>query len=131
MTISMWLKPEHMGGMRYIATRANPDSYEIDYAITRQYTGEVDFIIGQPDSESVSVTSNGTTPLGEWSYVSFTLDGSVASIYVNDQPDNSVVYSKRVQRAGFQLIISSLGANTRFYNGSIDDVRIYNRAITQ
>ncbi len=129
MTISMWLKPEHMGGMRYIATRSEPGSHIIDYSITRQYTGEVDFIVGQIDSEPVSVTSSGTTPLNEWSHLAVTMDGSVASIYINDQPDNSTAYSRRIGRAGYRLIISSLGANTRFYNGIVDDVRIYNYAV--
>ena len=129
MTISMWLKPEHMGGMRYIAARSDPNTYEIDYAITRQNTGELEFIIGQIDSDPVSVTSIGITPMNEWTDLVVTLDGSVASIYINGQSDNSAVYSQRIVNAGYQLIISSLGADTRFYHGLIDDVRIYNQAI--
>jgi hypothetical protein len=130
MTLSMWLKPEHMGGMRYIVARSKKDSDDIDYAIKRNLAGEVEFSVGQLDSDPVSVQSQANMPLGEWSRVAVCLDGSQASVYINGQRDSSANYAERVAREGCWLVISSLRANTRFYNGLIDDVRIYNRAIT-
>jgi hypothetical protein len=130
MTFSMWLKPEHMGGMRYIVARSKKDSDDIDYAIKRHLAGEIEFSVGQLGSDPVSVISQANTPLGEWSQVVVCLDGSQASIYINGQRDNSADYAERVLRGGYWLVISSLRANTRFYNGLIDDVRIHSRAVT-
>jgi L-ascorbate metabolism protein UlaG (beta-lactamase superfamily) len=130
MTLSMWLKPEHMGGMRYIASRAKKDSDDIDYVIMRHLEGEVEFSIGQLGSDPVSVISQANTPLGEWSHVAVCLNGSQASIYINGQRDSSANYSERVPRESYWLVISSLRANTRFYNGLIDDVRIYDQALS-
>jgi hypothetical protein len=126
MTLAMWLNPEHMGGMRYILARANTDSEAIDYAFMRHLEGEVEFTVAQAGSDPVSIMSNATTPLNEWTHVAVSLDGSQTTIYINGRPDASAGYAERVPREGFRLVISSLNASTRFYNGKIDDVRIYN-----
>lgn len=130
MTFSMWLKPEHMGGMRYIVDRSKKDSDDIDYAIKRHLAGEVEFSVGQLGSDPLSVMSQANTALGEWSHVAVCLDGSQASIYINGQRDSSASYTERVPREDYWLVISSLRASTRFYNGKIDDVRIYDQALS-
>jgi len=129
MTLAMWLQPAHMGGMRYIASRAESFS-DIDYAVMRHRAGEVEFAVGQLGSDPVSVMSTGMTDLGEWSHVAVCLDGSQASVYIDGRPDGSVDYGVRVAREGHWLVVSSLRASTRFYHGKIDDVRLYNVALS-
>jgi acyl-CoA thioesterase-1 len=130
MTVSMWLEPQHMGGMRYVLSRARERSDEFDYFLMRHYEDQVEFALAQEGSQPVSVMSNGTTPLNEWTHVAVSVDGSEAKIYINGQLDASAGYGQRVSREGFRLLISSLGADTRFYNGKVDDVRIYNIALS-
>ena len=131
MTLSMWLEPQHMGGMRYVFTRAKEQSNDIDYTLMRHLEGNVEFVVAQEGSDPVSILSNATTPLNEWTHVAVCLDGSEVEIYINGQLDASAGYAQRVPREGCRLWISSLGANTRFYNGKIDDVRIYNYPLSQ
>jgi len=130
-TFSMWLKPEHMGGIRYIVARSKKNSDDIDYAIKRLFTGEVEFSVGQLGSEPLSVQSQANIPLNEWSHVAVCLDGSKASIYINGQRDSSSNYAERVPRGDYWLVVGSLRASTRFYNGLIDDVRIYDQALSE
>ncbi|MBN2593579.1 MAG: PD40 domain-containing protein [Sedimentisphaerales bacterium] len=130
MTISMWLEPEHMGGMRYVLSRAREGAEDFDYVLMRQYEGQIEFAVAQDGSEPVSVMSNATTPLNEWTHVAVCLDGSEAAIYINGQFDASAGYGQRGSREDCRLWISSLGGSTRFYNGKIDDVRIYNIALS-
>lgn len=130
MTLQMWIEPAHMGGMRYIVSRTNESTDEIDYELMRHRDGELELLIGQFDADPLSVLSTTTTPLGEWSRVTICLDGSQASIYVNDELAGSDNYGPRVARQGHRLVISSHQASTRFYNGRIDDVKIYDRAVT-
>ncbi|MFB0524320.1 MAG: LamG-like jellyroll fold domain-containing protein [Phycisphaerae bacterium] len=130
MTFTVWLRPEHMGGMRYILSRANKSADETDYVLTRHLTGEVEFAVGQLGSDPMSVLSTAQTPLNEWSHVAVCLDGSEASVYINGQWDNSASYAQRVTREGHCLVISSYQGSTRFYNGKIDDVRIYDKALS-
>jgi len=132
MTLTMWLEPRHMGGVRYAVSRAKKENLDdIDYTITRHLAGEIELTLAQLDSVPVSTLSTATTPLGEWSHLAVCLDGSEASIYINGQLDSSTNYSQRVPRQGYRLVISSHQSSTRFYNGKIDDVRIYNGALSE
>jgi hypothetical protein len=131
MTLAMWLEPGHMGGMRYIASRANRGSGDIDYALMRHRAGEVELAVGQLGSAPVSVMSTPATPLGEWTHVAVSLDGSEASVYINGEPDGSATYGQRIPAEGYWLVLSSLRASTRFYFGKIDDVRLYNVALSE
>jgi subtilisin family serine protease len=130
MTLAMWLWPEHMGGMRYVLSRANEDTDVMDYMLTRQRTGELEFVVGQLGSDPAAVMTTAQTPLGEWSHVALSLDGSQALVYINGQLDASADYGQRVAREDLRLVISSYQANTRFYNGKIDDVRIHDTALS-
>jgi arabinan endo-1,5-alpha-L-arabinosidase len=103
----------------------------MDYMLMRQREGELELAVGQLDSEPVSVLSTGQTDLNEWSHVAVCLNGSEMTIYVNGQPDVSANYGRRVPREGHRLVISSYQADTRFYNGKIDEVRIYNIALSE
>ena len=129
-TLAMWLEPEHMGGMRYVLSRAREGAEDFDYVLMRHLEGQVEFAVAQEGSDPVSVMSNATTPLNEWTHVAVCLDGSEAAIYINGQLDASAGYGRRIQCDGCRLWISSLGRGTRFYNGKIDDIRIYNVAMT-
>jgi 7,8-dihydropterin-6-yl-methyl-4-(beta-D-ribofuranosyl)aminobenzene 5'-phosphate synthase len=129
MTLAMWLEPQHMGGMRYVLSRAREGSDDFDYVLMRHLEGHVEFAVAQEGSDPVSVMSNATTPLNEWTHVAVCLDGSEVVIYINGQLDASTGYARRIPREDYRLWISSLGGNTRFYNGKIDDVHIYNVAL--
>jgi hypothetical protein len=129
MTLAMWLEPGHMGGMRYVLSRVKERSDDFDYVLMRHRYGEMEFAVAQEGSEPVSVLSNATTPLNEWIHVAVCLDGSEATIYINGQLDASAGYAQRGSCEDCRLWISSLGKDTRFYFGKIDDVRIYNIAL--
>ncbi len=70
----------------------------------------------------------GTVPLNTWSFVVATWDGSYAKLYVNGQlkSTNATTGSGNISTA------TNIGAEntSRQFNGSIDDVRIYNRALS-
>jgi hypothetical protein len=131
MTLALWLEPGHMGGMRYILSRAKESSDDIDYALTRLLTGQVEFTVGQLNTASVSVLSSSTTPLDEWSHVAVGMDGSKLSVYINGQLDASANYSERGPRQAHRLVLSSYQGSTRFYFGKLDDVRIYDTALSE
>jgi hypothetical protein len=130
MTLAMWLEPQHMGGIRYVLSRVKERSEDFDYVLMRHRYGEIEFAVAQEGSEPVSIMSSGTTPLNEWTHVAVCLDGSEATIYINGQLDASVGYGQRSLCEDCRLWISSLGRGTRFYFGKIDDIRIYNIALS-
>ena len=72
----------------------------------------------------------GSFPSGQWSHITGVYD-STDTAYI----DGSVVgtlsaSSQRTFTGGDGLDIGSLGNSLEFYDGGIDDVRIYNRALT-
>jgi hypothetical protein len=70
-------------------------------------------------------------PLGTWSHVAVTYDGANQRLYVN-----GVQVASRAQTGSMALGNGPLriGGNgswaTEFFQGLIDDVRVYNRALT-
>jgi len=130
MTLAMWLEPGHMGGMRYILSRANKSTDDIDYALTIHLTTQAEFTLGQLNTAPVSVLSNSTTPMNEWSHVAVSMDGSELSVYINGQLDTSAGYAERGPRQGHRLVLSSYQGSTRFFFGKLDDVRIYDTALS-
>jgi len=131
MTLSLWLEPQHMGGMRYVVSRANPSTDELDYAVMRHIAGEIELAVGQPGTNPLSIMSQPATELSEWSHVAICLDGSQASIYINGQLDSAANYIAAEPGLGQNLVIGSYQADTRFYNGKMDDIRIYNKALNR
>lgn len=64
-----------------------------------------------------------------WYYIVFTYSSSTATIYIN----NVVIGSNSFTQGSTILLPLNIGdsnGTTEYFNGSIDDVRIYNRALT-
>lgn len=124
-TISAWIKPSVADGNIVRKVGVN--------------TGYMMFI---HTDRSLSLNSNeyasdlfsdpGAVTLGSWNYVVGTVDGSgLANIYVNGTSVKSGNRQALNTTAGSDLVIGGNSWNSgNFFNGFMDDVRIYNRAIT-
>lgn len=76
-----------------------------------------------------SLIANTTLPLNQWTHVSYVYDGTAFSIYVNGVSDSisavtTPYYSKR------NLYLGTGYNSTDYFRGSIDDVLIFNRALS-
>ncbi|HJU18997.1 MAG TPA: LamG domain-containing protein [Stellaceae bacterium] len=74
----------------------------------------------------VSSTQNAT---GGWHHILAKYDGSALSIYVDGSFSNNVGYSSSVDGSGNGYIGNYQGS-ALYWNGLIDDVRIWNRALS-
>ena len=82
-----------------------------------------------------SVDSIGILPTGVWSHVVMTFDGITLRLYVNGVQDGETVLSATdtIQASTKNLVVGALSfldAGVFAFDGAIDDVRIYNRALT-
>ncbi len=78
------------------------------------------------------VTSSATIPLNKWTYLTGSFDGTTWRIYINDSLDSFNVQSGPVA-TGAKLDIGAvdiIGTSGQYFPGKIDDVRIYNRALS-
>ncbi len=124
MTLTMWLFPEHMGGMRWLLSRARTET-DIDYGVKRHLEGQIEFVVVPEQGDPVSLISHETVPLNAWSHVAAICDGEQLSLCINGQPDGTVPCPPRPLRTGHRLVIGSLLGKTRFYYGLIDDVQLH------
>jgi hypothetical protein len=82
------------------------------------------------DFNSIAITNY---KVGQWAFVGVTKSGNMLSFYFNGQPAGTAVIPY-VSNSNSYLSIGSrqLGANSQieFFNGKIDEVRIYRRALS-
>ncbi len=109
------------------------------------YNGEETQIIVVPDSVAgISLVNNkffswdgsplyGSTifSLGTWYHVAVTSDGVNKKIYVNGNLENSSAASNVSGWNSGTISIGSFFGGSRFFNGKIDDLRVYNGALTK
>jgi|GEM_PF-6268452 len=77
----------------------------------------------------------GTTTMstGTWYFVAATYNGTTMTVYVNGAPDGSHAFTGPIQTVATNISIgcAAYPAGSAFYfNGSIDDARIYNRSLS-
>lgn len=91
----------------------------------------ISFDIGKSGGYT-SVLSNTTDFNDRWTHVVGTYDGQNLKIYINGVLENSTPETNAIVYTSTNLFIGRYnGAGSYYYNGSIDDVRIYNYARTQ
>ena len=79
--------------------------------------------------DSVLMNPATAIPLNKWTMVTATVDSTTGSVYFNGeyQTGSTGSYSSFTTSGA---LIGYDGFSTRFFNGKIDDCRIYNRALT-
>jgi hypothetical protein len=101
-------------------------------------TGDLIFTI---NGNLVNFGCQGNTPIphanfsttivntGNWFHAAATYDGSTVKIYVNGVLESTTARSGTIT-AGAKNIGSSSGGGSEYFNGTIDNVKIYNRALS-
>ncbi len=133
-TIAAWVYNQDNGNEKYILGKM--DGVRLGYGLSKVASDRFSATFRKTGtySEAVLAVSTGTIPeLNRWFYVVGTLDRKIgAKIYLNGVLDGTTNDTKL---DGVNIINSSslrigaLGAGY-FFNGLVDDVRIYNRLLT-
>ncbi|MFH1802324.1 MAG: LamG domain-containing protein [archaeon] len=74
--------------------------------------------------------SNQNISLGEWTHVAMTYDGSLFAIYINGELDNSIAKTGPICTPAVNIFIGTEEVDY-FFNGTIDEVAIYNRSLSE
>ncbi len=130
-TIEAWMKSASLGNnpdWRGLVTKGN-ESWRLMASVF---------------TNTVYVALNGVTPVdlygsrnvndGQWHHVAATYDGSKITLYVDGTPDTSVAATGKIAQDSFPLYISGSSetpfGHTYYINGLIDEVSLYNRALS-
>jgi hypothetical protein len=76
--------------------------------------------------------SNSTVPNNQWSYVATTYDGANIKLYINGNLDKTISVTGSITNSANSLFVGSLepGWDSYEFAGRIDEVKIYNSALT-
>jgi hypothetical protein len=128
-TLSAWIKGSAFGSNNRILS-----NYRAEVDGRRGYIFSVNsgILTGYIGSGTPNLTSSTTLQAGTWYHVVMVREGDVARLYINGVTDGSPAAGMAAKNATSDgtLDISADTENSWFFNGSLDDVRIYNRALS-
>jgi fibronectin type 3 domain-containing protein len=127
MTLEAWVKPATIGNAwRDVIYKGN-DNYYLEATSTNGRRPGGGGIIGGSTAEAF-----GGAPLtaNSWAHLALTYDGATLRLYVNGTQAVSTARSGTIQTSTNPLQIGGDGFYGQYFNGAIDEVRVYNRALT-
>ncbi len=134
LTISAWVKAVNTGTGADQDILNKGDVGLVPYALrVSGSTGKMNFYVANSSAFANPVPiSNSIIPFGIWSHFVGTYDGSTAKLYLNGQLQTTAgSLTGNVNTNSSILAIGRQGpSNARYVSGSLDDVRVYNRALS-
>jgi len=128
MTLEAWIQPTAtQSGWRTIMQRqvdayflnASNDSGPLLPSGGGTFAGTVAYVIGPTPS-----------PVGSWTHIALTYDGATLKLYVNGALASSAARSGAIQSSTTPLWIGGNVPYGEYFHGLIDELRIYNRALS-
>jgi hypothetical protein len=133
-TIAAWVKPAVTKSHNSIVTKGEwKDCYSL---LIKGDTAPANLLWTGNDT---SVFSGAAVPLGAWTHVAVAINNNLATFYINGQLSgaanqnrgNAIDNTTNHICVGREQYSGSLPVGRWFFNGLIDDVRIYRQALTQ
>lgn len=122
-TLAAWIKPDNTNNFRQIMGKG---VYSYNMAVR---FGKIAYVLNDGATttswDSVSRISTGT-----WTHVACTYDGVYARIYLNGRLDKQAAYSQTPAQLTDSLQIGAGGGASYYFKGLMDDLRIYQRALS-
>jgi chitodextrinase len=127
MTVQAWVFPTATSGIRDVLLKEGP-SADIYNLYARNWRGlpESNVFVGG----SNKVAEGATLPANVWTHLAGTYDGSAVRLFVNGVQVGSAPISGAIATSSGVLRIGGNSLWGEFFQGRIDEVRIYNRALT-
>ncbi|MFC4112797.1 LamG-like jellyroll fold domain-containing protein [Nonomuraea zeae] len=126
MTLEAWVRPASVSGWRTVLMKEF--GADLAYAVMGSGSSGPAAFIHTSSGANAPAPSN--LPLNSWSHVAATYDGSTLRLYVNgvQVATNPTVGNLRVGTG--PLRIGGNSGSGEYFSGLIDEVRVYNKALT-
>ncbi len=133
MTLEAWVYPTAVGAGSWrnviIKERPSGEVYNL-YANTDVDAPTVYCVLASSPSTPFSASAVSTLPLNNWSHLAATYDGSMLRMYVNGIQAGSRAISGPLLTSTGALRIGGNQVWGEYFQGRIDEVRIYNTALS-
>ncbi|RPJ39211.1 MAG: DUF1349 domain-containing protein, partial [Planctomycetaceae bacterium] len=130
-TVSIWINAERHtgpGGSQWQGVFAKGGAPRL-YNLYTEASGVLHFSSG-PAGAYIGSVSTGQVPLNEWVHVAVVVDGKDI-FYINGEPAGEGGQGATVPTGGTAPLTIGKTDEANFFLGMIDDVRLYNTALTQ
>jgi hypothetical protein len=129
MTIEAWVNPAALSGWRTVALKGMPGG--LAYALYAH--DDAPRPAGTVNTGGIDVSAPGPSALalGTWTHLAVTFGGGTVRLYVNGVQVGSQPVSGSIQTSAHALTIGGNTIWSEWFAGVIDEVRVYNRALTQ
>jgi len=132
-TLEAWINPANVASTtNRIFAKTNPSTSFWLLRLGAGYggTGKVDLYLNGVGGGAILVSS-ATLATNTWYHIVATYDGSYEKLYINGNLDNSTAATGTISTGtGSNLYIGSNVVSNIFFNGTIDEAQIWNRALT-
>jgi len=129
-TLEAWIKPLKLGGTLYIVAKWGP--VDEQYALTTYGTNlrgrlEKDNTVYEHVFTDLVLSEN------QWHHVVMTWDGQIMRMYLNGKASTQTLeVTAPIDSTSQDVTIgANLASEVCYFNGTIDEVRIYNRALSE
>ena len=134
LTVAAWVYPKDLSSNHAIVSK-----WQRFGTTNRSYSlfvilGNIIFSVENSSDDSVSASNNTALSTNSWQYVVGTWNGSKVKLYVNGEiADEKNLTGAGVYDSTAGLAIGKVNTNENYYyfNGTIDEVEIYNRSLSK
>jgi hypothetical protein len=133
-TVEAWVYPRaynnSAGMIGHIVSRCNTAGGHVCVLAFHDTNGTINYDVNPSTTYHSSVA---TIPLNTWTHLAMTYNGTNVCLYIDGTLDSSYAKAGSIQTTSTPLTIGCkwYSPTYAYFNGSIDDVIIYNRALTQ
>jgi len=127
MTVEGWVKPTVVSSYRTLVVKERPG--DLAYGLYANVAGN------HPEAQVATggqrvLEGTSAIPANTWTHIAATYDGSNLRIYVNGTQVSSLAATGTITTSTSPLRIGGNAIWSEWFSGLIDEVRIYNRALT-
>jgi hypothetical protein len=127
-TVMAWLRPTALGGWRSAVMKETATGLAYALYADNSASRPAGFVnLGATDRTGAGTAA---LPLNVWSHVAMTFDGSNIRLYVNGVLVRTAAFAGNIVTSTQAVRIGGNAIWGEWFAGMIDDVRIYNRALT-
>ena len=135
LTFSTWVKANSFANTDWNSAIGNQGRHEWSdgyYGLAVDTSGLVIALlnIGDGSTNAFYLSSPSALSTGAWHHLAMTYENSTLRLYVNGSEVNNRTIGRIRTQSNLPLRIGQRGDAGYFFNGQIDDVRIYNRALS-
>ena len=129
LTLSAWIKPDVVSGDRHIVAKASSNNVSNRAYFIRAQNANAQFVIVQGGTANAIAQTSAFTA-GQWTHIVGTYDGVTQRIYIDGVEKNSTARTGAIDSETGKAYIGTIFPTNALFDGQIDEVRIYNRALS-